>query len=256
MEMTPIGVFHCAEQYPYDAARQGAMAQDNAGKIVLTEGQNFEQALQDLAGFSHCWLLYLFHHNTTWKPLVQPPRGARKVGLFASRAPYRPNPIGLSCVRLLSVSGRTVRVADHDLLDGTPILDIKPYIAYADSIPDAAAGWLEELDETRWTVAFTGEARERVQWLEARGVACMEAFLVQQLTDEPFNRKRKRLKRLGDTEWEIAYRTWRAHFLVDAAETTIRVDAITSGYTAEELEDDEDRYGDKKIHRAFVTQFP
>lgn len=256
VEVTPIGIFHCAEQYPYDAARQGTIAQDNAGRIVLSDGQHYEQALQDLAGFSHIWLVYHFHQNTTWKPRVQPPRGTRKVGVFASRAPYRPNPIGLSCVRLIAIAGRTVRVADHDLLDGTPILDIKPYIPYADSIPDAAVGWLGELDDTRWTVAFTDAAKARVRWLEARGVACLEAFLVQQLTDEPFNRKRKRLKRLGELEWEIAYRTWRACFEVDAEQTTVRIHSLSSGYTVGELEDEEDRYGDKAVHRAFVAQFP
>ena len=256
MQFTPIGVFHCIETYPYEAARQGAVAYESLGRVELDAGQNFEQALQDIAGFSHLWILFQFHHNSGWKPLVSPPRGKRKVGVFASRAPYRPNSIGLTCVRLLSVSGRTLEVADHDLLDGTPILDIKPYLAYADSVPEATAGWLDEIDEPVWKVVFSDAARERVRWLEAHGVACLEAFLVQQLADEPFNRRRKRLKRLGETEWEIAYRTWRARFTADANESRINIEDLRSGYSREDRDSVDDPYQDKVVHRGFVAQFP
>lgn len=255
MQIVPIGVFHCSGKHPYDAARQGTVAVDSAGRIELDAGQNFEQALQDLEGFSHVWLLFDFHHNKAWKPLVQPPRGSRKVGVFASRAPYRPNNIGLTCVRLLSVAGRTVEVADHDLLDGTPILDIKPYLSYADSFPEATLGWLDEIEAPVWTVTFSDAALARVRWLDCSGIACMEAFLVQQLSDEPFNRKRKRLRQLGEREWEIAYRTWRAHFTADGERCALIVDDITTGYTAEDLAADHDPYEDKAVHRAFAIQF-
>lgn len=253
MQLQPIGVFHCSEKHPYDAARQGTVALDSTGRVELDSGQNFEQALQDLDGFTHIWLLFQFHHNTAWKPLVQPPRGNRKVGVFASRAPYRPNSIGMSCVRLLSVAGRTLEVADHDLLDGTPILDIKPYLRYADSFPEASLGWLDDIEEPVWTVTFGATARDQVSWLEEQGVACLGAFLVQQLSDDPFNRKRKRLRRLGDTEWEIAYRTWRARFTVEEARCALEIDGIYSGYTPEELASDLDPYGDKALHRSYET---
>jgi len=255
MQIEPIGLFHCAEKHPYEAARQATLAQDNAGKIVLREGHNFEQALQDLPSFSHIWILFQFHHNTDWKPLVQPPRGRRKVGLFASRAPYRPNPIGLSCVRLLSVKGRTVHVADHDLLDGTPILDIKPYVPYADSIPTANAGWLEDVEEDVWQIEFTDVAREKLTWLERNDVDCIGAFLTQQLVVEPFNRKRKRLKRLGEYEWEIAYRTWRVHFVAAHEQSLISIDNIASGYSESDLADLADPYEDKGVHREFLARF-
>lgn len=255
MQIVPIGVFHCSGKHPYDAARQGAVAVDSVGRIDLDAGQNFEQALQDLDGFSHVWLLFDFHHNKAWKPLVQPPRGTRKVGVFASRAPYRPNNIGLTCVRLLSVSGRTIEVADHDLLDGTPILDIKPYLVYADSFPEASLGWLNEIEALVWTVSFSDGAQEQVHWLESNGVACLAAFLTQQLSDEPFNRKRKRLRQLGELEWEIAYRTWRARFTADAEASALMVVQVTSGYSAEELESEPDPYEDKSVHRAFAAEF-
>ena len=126
--------------------------------------------------------------------------------MFASRAPYRPNAIGMSCVRLLSVSGRTLRVADHDLLDGTPILDIKPYISYGDSIPDATGGWLDDVSDQVWEIGFSDGARGQIDWLARKGVECLESFIRQQLTTRPFNRKQKRIQRLSDDAWELAYR--------------------------------------------------
>jgi hypothetical protein len=90
--------------------------------------------------------------------------------------------------------------------------------------------------------------------LESNGVECLEAFLVQQLSDEPFNRKRKRLRQLGEGEWEIAYRTWRARFTSDEAGCTIQIEEIASGYTPEELASDQDPYEDKGVHRAFATR--
>ena len=95
---------------------------------------------------------------------------------------------------------------------------------------------------------------EQVRWLESKGVECLEAFLVQQLSDEPFNRKRKRLRQLGEREWEIAYRTWRARFTSDEAGCAIRIEALSSGYTPEELASEHDPYEDKGTHRAFAAR--
>ena len=161
--MEPIGLFRCAATHRYDAARQPSIAgKASTGAVELFPGHGYEQALRDLPGFSHIWLLYLFHHNTHWKPVIRPPRANRKVGVFASRAPYRPNPIGLSCVALLGVEGRTLTVGAHDLLDGTPILDIKPYLAYTDSVPQATQGWLDELGEAPWTVLCAGDTETKL----------------------------------------------------------------------------------------------
>jgi tRNA-Thr(GGU) m(6)t(6)A37 methyltransferase TsaA len=114
------------------------------------------EAFSGLEGFSHVWLLWVFHDDCLdagWKPVVRPPRlgGKRKVGVFASRAPYRPNPIGLSAVAqhgLKIARGLALRVSGVDLLDGTPILDIKPYVPYADGGPDAMGGFAAEQPET------------------------------------------------------------------------------------------------------------
>ncbi len=254
MELNPIGTFRCAAREPYDAPRQGVDA-GNVGTVVLDGGRGFEQALRDLDGFSRIWVLFHFDRNDAWKPMVQPPRGARKVGVFASRAPYRPNPIGLSCVRLIAIRGLEIDIADHDLLDGTPILDIKPYIPYADSFPDAHAGWLEEVEGNRYTVRFSEEARERLTWLAAHRVASLETFLREQLAFEPTNGDKKRVRPLKDGAWGIAYRTWRARFAIEADGHTALVQSIYSGYTSVERDSDADPYGDKGIHREYVQQF-
>jgi tRNA-Thr(GGU) m(6)t(6)A37 methyltransferase TsaA len=106
-----------------------------------------ETILRDLEGFERIWLLFAFHLSEGWAPLVQPPRGPRqKRGVLATRSPHRPNGIGLSSVELVAVEGRTLRLRGVDLLDGTPILDVKPYVPYADAFPQARAGWIDEVD--------------------------------------------------------------------------------------------------------------
>jgi tRNA (adenine37-N6)-methyltransferase len=255
MDVTPIGVFRCRETYAYDAARQGVLADENPGVVELAGGQNFEQALQDLEGFSHIWLLFQFHKNTCWKPIVRPPRGNKKVGVFASRAPYRPNAIGMSCVRLVGIQGLRVEVSGHDLLDGTPIVDIKPYIPYADCFPEATGGWTDALENESWAVTFSEPAREQLVWLTAHGVGAIEGFLVQQLAQEPLDTTRKRLRHVDDVVWEIAYRTWRVRFESNAADRRLTVVSVHSGYDHEEVVGEGDPYEDKAVHRAFVAVY-
>ena len=142
MNFEPIGYFHGGPARKYEAPRQGVFA-GGAGRVELLPGRNFETALRDLEGFSRIWLLFAFDRNgATWRPTAHPPvtaPGRARVGVFASRAPYRPNPIGLSCVRLVAVDGRVVEVDEADLLDGTPVLDIKPYVPAADAFPDGVS---------------------------------------------------------------------------------------------------------------------
>jgi tRNA-Thr(GGU) m(6)t(6)A37 methyltransferase TsaA len=114
-----------------------------AARIELLPQSGFEQALTGLADFDYIWVLAWLHLTHSWGPMVMPPRGPRvKQGLFATRTPNRPNPIGLSALRLERVEGLTLHVRGIDLLDGTPVLDIKPYVPYADAFQDAKAGWL------------------------------------------------------------------------------------------------------------------
>jgi len=145
IEMQSIGVVYSPFQERFAAPRQPALGDAVPARIELNGGMNFEQALKDLDSFSHLWVIYWMHLNQGWNPTVMPPRGPKvRRGLFSTRAPHRPNSIGLSAVRLNRIEGRTLYIETHDMLDGTPVLDIKPYIPYADSFPDAKSGWLEE----------------------------------------------------------------------------------------------------------------
>jgi tRNA-Thr(GGU) m(6)t(6)A37 methyltransferase TsaA len=147
IQLSPIGVVHSPYTERFATPRQPSYAvADVCARIELNKGYNYEQALQDLETFSHIWVIYWMHLNQGWNPLVKPPRDREnKHGVFSTRAPHRPNSIGLSVVPLQSIKGRTLYIADHDMLDGTPVLDIKPYIKEADMMLQANNGWIDKL---------------------------------------------------------------------------------------------------------------
>lgn len=145
LPMRPIGVVRSPWRNRTEAPRQGTVEPEAEAVICLRDGLN--NALQDLAGFSHLWVLAWFHHNRGWNQQVVPPRDRVKRGVFATRSPDRPNPLGLSAVTIVRVHGSRIWIRSHDLLDGTPVLDLKPYIPDYDSFPDAARGWLAGLTE-------------------------------------------------------------------------------------------------------------
>ncbi|GAV19316.1 putative tRNA (adenine(37)-N6)-methyltransferase [Mariprofundus micogutta] len=155
ISMTPIGVVHSSYRERFAVPRQPSLDDAQAASIELNAGLNLEQAVQDLDGFSHIWVIYWMHLNQGWNPTVTPPRGPKvKRGLLATRAPHRPNSIGLSAVRLTGIEGRILHIKGHDMLDGTPVLDIKPYLPYADAFPDASSGWVEETGLTELGISI------------------------------------------------------------------------------------------------------
>lgn len=136
--------------------RQSGLVDALEGRIVFEPKYRDPNALRGLEEYSHLWLIWQFSDavRSDWSPTVRPPRlgGNRSMGVFATRSPFRPNPIGLSCVRLLGMekdgeNGTILRVAGADLMDGTPIYDIKPYLAYADSHPDARGGFSDDVKD-------------------------------------------------------------------------------------------------------------
>ncbi len=141
--LTIIGYARTPWQRREDAPHQPSAAPDTAGAIALAPA--YRAALADLASFSRIWLLFAFDRSRGWAPTVKPPRGGPKRGVLATRAPNRPSPIGLTSVELTSVdlAAGELQVRGIDLLDQTPILDIKPYIPMIDAWPDAGHGWLE-----------------------------------------------------------------------------------------------------------------
>jgi len=143
--MKPIGIVRSSYKERFDTPRQPALGNNEIATIELVKGLNLEQGLRDLDRFSHIWVIYWMHLNQGWNPTVVPPRGPKvRRGVLATRAPHRPNSLGLSVVRLLKIDGRTLTIAGHDMLDGTPVLDIKPYLPYSDAIENATHGWLDE----------------------------------------------------------------------------------------------------------------
>ena len=155
IELNPIGWISSPYKERFGTPRQPTVDEQVAGgklqegEIVLAPDVS-TLALRGLSGFDYCWVICYMHLNTGWRPLITPPRGPRKKqGVFATRAPHRPNHISLSALRVVSVDeaeGR-VRVRGLDLLDGTPVLDIKPYVRTYDSFPSAAAGWIDDLPD-------------------------------------------------------------------------------------------------------------
>ncbi len=143
--------------------RQAGLVEEATARIVFEEEYRNPDALRGLSGYSHIWLIWQFSKaiREDWSPTVRPPRlgGNTRMGVFATRSPFRPNPIGLSCVKLLSIDetedcGTVLTVAGADLLDGTPIFDIKPYLPYTDSHPDALSGFALQEKEGSLTVDF------------------------------------------------------------------------------------------------------
>jgi len=138
----PIGVIRSPHREPAGTPIQPAFAAKAVGEAVV-DGE-YASSLRDLDGFSRIWLIYWFHLAAPYKPLVIPFRDTIERGLFSTRAPTRPNPIGLSAVRLLGVEGNVLKLADIDIVDGTPLLDIKPYSPKFDCFPDERSGWLDK----------------------------------------------------------------------------------------------------------------
>ena len=168
--ISPIARMHSDFPAKFGIPRQSGIVRQLQSTVVF-EGEYLNpEALRWLEGFSHIWLIWGFSENLgqDWSPTVRPPRlgGNRRMGVFATRSPFRPNSLGLSCVRLVSIEeraglGTVLVVAGADLMDGTPIYDIKPYIPYADCVPDALSGFAPDAG-ARLHIEFLPGTEERV----------------------------------------------------------------------------------------------
>lgn len=151
VEMRPVGVVRSPHLERHGTPRQAALRADPEARpeeeARVEIFAPYREALRDLAGFGYVFVLSFFHLNQGWNPTVVPPRGPRtKRGLFATRAPHRPNPIGLSVAKIVRVEADAVVLERVDLLDGTPVLDLKPYLPSVDAFPEARAGWVDEVE--------------------------------------------------------------------------------------------------------------
>lgn len=177
--MNVIAHIHTDLPTKFGVPRQSGLVESLKSRIVFTEPYRDPEAFRGLEEFSHIWLIWEFSKakREGWSPTVRPPRlgGNRRLGVFATRSPFRPNALGLSCVRLEKVElhtpdGPVLTVAGADLMDGTPIFDIKPYVPYADARPDASAGFTSPLEDAplavefpeQWRTLFTPEQQEAI----------------------------------------------------------------------------------------------
>jgi tRNA-Thr(GGU) m(6)t(6)A37 methyltransferase TsaA len=207
LTLEPIGIIRTPYTRFYDTPRQPAVDQLVDDSIVeLLPGRNYEQAVHDLEGCDRIWLVVFFHLAGTWKPKVLPPRGRTKRGVFATRSPHRPNPIGLTCCELLEVRGRTLRVRGTDLIDQTPVLDIKPYLAYADAFPEARVSWIDDLS--------TGEFDVPVDALADLPTDVCE-HVVRILRTDPFPHPYRRIEQKAHGVYQISVREYRIEYLID-----------------------------------------
>lgn len=231
--LEPIGVVRSPYVEKMQAPRQPDVEQGAAGTVVLQAGRDFEHALEDLETFRYIWLLFWFDQSTGWRPKVLPPRSQKRRGLFATRAPHRPNPIGMSLVELTAIDGLVLHVKGLDLLDGTPILDIKPYVPYADSRPDADHGWLEEARDPiqAFEVVFSEQAQAELGLLRGFGVELEKPIRqVLELGPEPHPYRRIRKEAEGAC---LSLKDFRVRFRHEARR--ILVTSIATGYRPKQL---------------------
>ena len=172
MNLTPIAYIRTEFSEKFGVPRQSGLAGSLRGTIVFEPEYRNADALRGLEGFSHLWLIWEFSANADrgeWQPTVRPPRlgGNERMGVFATRSPFRPNPLGLSCVEIEGIEpdtpeGTVIHVRGADLMSGTPIYDIKPYVKYADCRPHAVCGYVDELKERTLKVTIPSDVAANV----------------------------------------------------------------------------------------------
>jgi tRNA-Thr(GGU) m(6)t(6)A37 methyltransferase TsaA len=241
-----IGVVHSCFTDRFGIPRQPGLVTAADAWLELYPAYAREEALQGLSGFSHVWLIFVFHTclGAGWKPTVRPPRlgGRKKVGVFASRSPFRPNPIGISAVELVRIerrqTGPVLHLRGADLLDGTPVLDLKPYVPYADAIPSANAGFAAEPPGVDWAIQFTDEAEHQIALADPAGKRHLRKLIVQILRQDPRPGYMERYPKRTEfgmrlCELEVSWRLENGRAVVSSVRQDLRHDAMRTMAPAE-----------------------
>ncbi|MDH2999584.1 tRNA (N6-threonylcarbamoyladenosine(37)-N6)-methyltransferase TrmO [Chelonobacter oris] len=192
LQLQPIAVAHTPYNEKFSVPRQPDLVRHGGGIIELLPPYNQPEAVRGLEQFSHLWLIFRFDRiaDNKWRPTVRPPRlgGNQRIGVFASRATHRPNPLGLSKVSLHGVDCQggnvCLRVGSLDLVNGTPIFDIKPYLAYADSQPDADSGFAANKPSAQIAVRFLPQASQTIE-RQANNYPNLQRFIEQLIQQDP-----------------------------------------------------------------------
>ncbi|ADP09874.1 conserved uncharacterized protein [Erwinia sp. Ejp617] len=187
-----IGVIRSPWKEKFAVPRQPRLVEDGGGELHLQAPYNHPEAVRGLEDFSHLWLLFIFHQTMGggWRPTVRPPRlgGNARMGVFATRSTFRPNPVGMSLVELKGIRCEKQQVilqlGSLDLVDGTPVIDIKPYLPFAEALPEARAGFARLAPAADMPVSFSAEARLQLAQHQQR-YRYLERFITQTLAQDP-----------------------------------------------------------------------
>lgn len=227
MEIKPIAYIKTDFKEKFGIPRQSGIAKRLTAKIIFEPEYRNPDALRGIEGFSHLWLIFDFSlsHRENWSPTVRPPRlgGNEKRGVFATRSPFRPNSLGLSCVKLLKIEqsendGQILIVSGADLLDDTPIYDVKPYIPYADSYPEATGGFTDEITKEKLEIVFPEELLKLLPEEKRQG-------LIDILAEDP----RPSYQNDGDRIYSMLFDRFDIHFKINENTlTVIKIDKKTA----------------------------
>lgn len=190
MELEPIGYVTSCFKEKFGTPRQPLLVPEAKATLRIRGDLNPLEALRGLEEFSHVWILFHFHKNANkeFNAKVYPPRlGGGKIGIFATRSPHRPNAIGLSCAKLDRIESDTLYISGIDIIEGTPVLDIKPYLPEFDSVPDAVRGWVARIDTSALSVTFSPEAMENLRSHDSDGSKNLLPMIVKILQLDPRN---------------------------------------------------------------------
>ena len=186
-----IGVIRSPWKEKFAVPRQPGLVQDGDGELHLQAPYNQPEAVRGLEAFSHIWILFMFHQTMAggWRPTVRPPRlgGNARMGVFATRSTFRPNPVGMSLVELKGIrcekSQVILQLGSLDLIDGTPVIDIKPYLPFAEALPDARAGYAQAAPEASMPVRFSAAAQQQIQ--QQAHIPQLQRFISEVLAQDP-----------------------------------------------------------------------
>ncbi len=230
----PIGIIHTSKEVKFSTPHQPTDGIEERNIVELFPDRRLEVGLRDLEGFERIWLIWWFDRNTNWRPLVTPPRGREKRrGVFATRSPHRPAPIGMTAVPLIEINGRKLIVGNTDLLDQTPILDIKPYISSIDSFPDQKNGWLAEVEAElakppEFEVEFSELAETQINWLLDNWDISFMDKTIKILERSPQKSRTHRITNPKDGLARLSSGAWRVFFRVE--KQIVRIEYLAPGY--------------------------
>jgi tRNA-Thr(GGU) m(6)t(6)A37 methyltransferase TsaA len=263
LEARPIGVVHTSKRVRFAARHQPDPDAGEHAVLELFPGPGMRDALRDLEGMERIWLVWWFHRVGGWRPLVLPPRGpARRRGVLATRSPHRPNPIGITPVRLLAIEELCLRLGPCDLLEGTPVLDIKPYVPAFDAFPGSRAGWIDDVEDAaalppRFVVEIGPVAREQLDWLRDAWDVDFEGRMESILATDPSPHRSRRIRARPGGAMEMGCGAWKIHFDCDIAAARVKVHRVEPSFPERFLRDMTlTRVPDRAAQLAFMERWP